>query len=138
MILGFKVLKLISGEDIVCKTDELINLKDNFSIFIKDPLVLNQIRTRLTDAMMESYTLAPWFALAEEEFYEIPIRNIISYANVNDELKENYIKYLIARKEAEENAIDVTDEVRDSILEENDNEKHDNGNSRSRRRKTFH
>ena len=138
MILGFKVLKLISGEDIVCKTDEVINLKENFSIFIKDPLVLNQIRTKLHNAVMESYTLAPWFALAEEEFYEIPIRNIISYANVNDELKENYIKYLIARKEAEENAIDVTDEVRDSILEENDNEKHDNGNSRSRRRKTFH
>ena len=138
MILGFKVLKLISGEDIVCKTDELINLKDNFSIFIKDPLVLNQIRTRLTDAMMESYTLAPWFALAEEEFYEIPIRNIISYANVNDELKENYIKYLTARKEAEENAIDIDDEARDLILEENDDEKHDNGNSRSRRRKTFH
>ena len=138
MILSFKVLKLISGEDIVCKTDEVINLKENFSIFIKDPLVLNQIRTRLTDAVMESYTLAPWFALAEEEFYEIPIRNIISYANVNDELKENYIKYLTARKEAEENAIDIDDEARDLILEENDDEKHDNGNSRSRRRKTFH
>jgi hypothetical protein len=138
MTLGFKVLKLVSGEDIVCKTDDAINLKDNFSIFIKDPLVLNQIRTRLTDAMMESYTLVPWFALAEEEFYEIPISNIITYATAKEELKENYIRYLIARKEAEENAIDVTDEIRDSILEENDDEKHDNGNSRSRRRKTFH
>lgn len=138
MILGFKILKLISGEDIVCKTDELINLKEHFSIFITDPLVLNQIRTRIQDAVMESYTLAPWFALAKEEFYEIPVRNILSYANVNDELKENYITYLAARKEAEENAIDVTDEVRDSILEENDDEKHDHGNNRSRRRKTFH
>ena len=138
MTLSFKVLKLISGEDIVCKTDEVINLKENFSIFIKDPLVLNQIRTRLTDAVMESYTLAPWFALAEEEFYEIPIRNIITYASAKEELKENYIKYLTARKEAEENAIDIDDEARDLILEENDDEKHDNGNSRSRRRKTFH
>ena len=87
---------------------------------------------------MESYTLAPWFALTKEEFYEIPVRNIISYANANEELKKNYIIYLAARKEAEENAIDVTDEVRDSILEENDDEKHDHGNNRNRRRKTFH
>jgi hypothetical protein len=138
MTLGFKVLKLISGEDIVCKTDDAINLKGAFSIFIKDPLVLNQIRTKLHNAVMESYTLAPWFALAEEEFYEIPISNIITYATAKEELKENYIKYLTARKEAEETAIDIDDEARDLILEENEDEKHDNGNSRSRRRKTFH
>jgi len=138
MTLGFKVLKLISGEDIVCKTDDSINLKGAFSIFIKDPLVLNQIRTKLHNAVMESYTLAPWFALAEEEFYEIPISNIITYATAKEELKENYIKYLTARKEAEETAIDIDDEARDLILEENEDEKHDNGNSRSRRRKTFH
>jgi hypothetical protein len=138
MILSYKILKLNSGEDIVCKTDEVIDLKDTFSLFIKDPLVLNQIRSNVGRAVIESYTLAPWFALTKEEFYEVPVRNIISYANANEELKENYIKYLDARKEAEENAIDVTDEIRDSILEEENDERHDYGNNRIRRRKTFH
>jgi hypothetical protein len=69
MTLGFKVLKLISGEDIVCKTDDAINLKGAFSIFIKDPLVLNQIRSNVGRAVIESYTLTPWFALTKEEFY---------------------------------------------------------------------
>jgi len=139
MTLGFKVLKLNSGEDIVCKTDEAINLKDNFSIFIKDPLVLNQIRSNYGSAIVESYTLSPWFALAEEEFYEIPVRNIVTYASAKEELKENYIKYLDARKEAEENAVDVTNELNDSNLEnESTDEEHDYGHSRFRRRKTFH
>ena len=42
----YKLLKLNSGEDIVCKTEENLSLTDKQSIFIQDPMVLNQVRTQ--------------------------------------------------------------------------------------------
>ena len=100
----YKLLKLNNGEDIVCKTEENLSLKDKQSIFIQDPMVLNQVRTPFGIGVMESYTLSPWLALAEDEFYEIPVQYIIVAADIKENLKDNYIKYVQNRKEAELNA----------------------------------
>ena len=122
---SYKLLKLNSGEDIVCKTEENLSLKDKETIFIQDPMVLNQIRTPFGPGVVESYTLSPWLALAEDEFYEIPVNYIILAANVKETLKDNYIKYVQDRKEAELNekmtAEDLEVEESDNQIENEDN-----------------
>jgi hypothetical protein len=134
---SYKLLKLNSGEDIVCKTEENLSLKDKETIFIQDPMVLNQLRTPFGAGVVESYTLSPWLALAEDEFYEIPVNYIILAANVKETLKDNYIKYVQERKEAELNermtAEDLEVEESDNQIEKEDN--HENlRNTISRRR----
>ena len=122
---SYKLLKLNSGEDIVCKTEENLSLKDKETIFIQDPMVLNQLRTPFGAGVVESYTLSPWLALAEDEFYEIPVHYIILAANVKETLKDNYIKYVQERKEAELNermtAEDLEVEESDNQIEKEDN-----------------
>ena len=122
---SYKLLKLNSGEDIVCKTEENLSLKDKETIFIQDPMVLNQLRTPFGAGVVESYTLSPWLALAEDEFYEIPVNYIILAANVKETLKDNYIKYVQERKEAELNermtAEDLDVEESDNQIEKEDN-----------------
>lgn len=134
---SYKLLKLNSGEDIVCKTEETLSLKDKQSIIIQDPMVLNQLRTPYGAGIVESYTLSPWLALSDDEFYEIPVQYIILAANVKETLKENYIKYVQDRKEAELLESVSTDDLE---VEESDNQiekedKHENlSNTPSRRR----
>jgi hypothetical protein len=98
---SYKLLKLNTGDDIVCKTEENLSLKDKESIFVQDPMVLNQIRVPYGSGVMESYTLSPWMAMTEDDFYEIPVRYIIVAADIKENLKDNYIKYVQNRKEAE-------------------------------------
>jgi len=98
---SYKLLKLNTGDDIVCKTEENLSLKDKESIFVQDPMVLNQIRVPYGSGIMESYTLSPWMAMTEDDFYEIPVRYIIVAADIKENLKDNYIKYVQNRKEAE-------------------------------------
>jgi hypothetical protein len=122
---SYKLLKLNSGEDIVCKTEENLSLKDKETIFIQDPMVLNQLRTPFGAGVVESYTLSPWLALAEDEFYEIPVHYIILAVNIKETLKDNYIKYVQERKEAELNermtAEDLEVEESDNQIEKEDN-----------------
>jgi len=101
---SYKLLKLNTGDDIVCKTEENLSLKDKESIFVQDPMVLDQIRVPYGSGIMESYTLSPWMAMTEDTFYEIPVRYIIVAADIKENLKDNYIKYVQNRKEAELNA----------------------------------
>ena len=138
----YKLLKLNSGEDIVCKTEENLSLTDKQSIFIQDPMVLNQVRTQFGAGVMESYTLSPWLALSDDEFYEIPVHYIILAANVKETLKDNYIKYVQDRKEAELNermtVEDLEVEESDNQIEKEDNHENSSNTPRIRRGKLIH
>lgn len=138
----YKLLKLNSGEDIVCKTEETLSLRDKQSIIIQDPMVLNQIRTPYGAGIVESYTLAPWLALSEDEFYEIPVQYIIIAANVKDTLKENYIRYVQERKQAEANekmtAEDLEVEESTNQIENEDNYENTSNSPRIRRGRLVH
>lgn len=133
---SYKLLKLNTGDDIVCKTEENLSLKDKESIFVQDPMVLNQIRVPYGSGVMESYTLSPWMAMTEDTFYEIPVRYIIVAADIKENLKDNYIKYVQNRKEAELNSeeasCDDNDESDNSEIEKDPN--YENSQSTTKRR----
>ena len=83
-----KILKLTSGEDIICKTfDECKDLKGR-NISITDPVVLNQIRMPRGDMIVESYILSPWVALGNTESFEISTDHIIVAVDTKETLKE--------------------------------------------------
>lgn len=138
---SYKLLKLNNGEDLVCKTEENLSLTDKQSIIIQDPMVLNQVRVPYGQGIVESYTLSPWMALCENEFYEIPVQYIIVAADIKETLKENYIKYVQDRKEAD--LIAETTST-DSVENESDNSEienetnYENSQSTRRRRRLVH
>ena len=137
---SYKLLKLNTGDDIVCKTEENLSLTDKESIFVQDPMVLNQIRVPYGSGIMESYTLSPWMAMTEDDFYEIPVRYIIVAADIKENLKDNYIKYVQNRKEAELSAEEALcdDEESDNSEIEKETNYENSQNTTKRRRRLVH
>jgi hypothetical protein len=98
----YKYLKLSTGDNIVCKTDDdCKNLFDRNTISVSDPVVLNAVRVPRGEVLVESYIMYPWFSFSEEKIYEISTKQIILAVNINDNLKENYIGYLKTQEEKE-------------------------------------
>ena len=97
-----KILKLTSGEDIVCKTfDECKDLKDR-NITITDPVILHQIRMPKGDMIVESYILSPWSALSAANVFEISADHIIVATDIKETLKDNYFTFVDAKNEIED------------------------------------
>ena len=114
----YKYLKLSTGDNIVCKTDDdCTNLFDRNTISVSDPVVLNAVRVPRGEVLVESYIMYPWFSFSEEKTYEISTKQIILAVNINDNLKENYIGYLKTQEEKEKENDD--DPI---IIEEDDEE----------------
>jgi Ran GTPase-activating protein (RanGAP) involved in mRNA processing and transport len=136
---SYKLLKLNTGDDLICKMEEDLNIKEKQSIFVQDPMVLNQLRSPFSGGIIESYTLSPWMALSSDEFYEIPVQYIVVVADIKEALKENYIKYVQDRKEAEATENMTVEEIESTYSEnEDNNEKSEQTISSGRRRKHVH
>jgi hypothetical protein len=139
MNIGYKILKLNTGDDLVCKMEENLNIKEYQSIFVQDPMVLNQLRSPFGGGIIESYTLSPWIALSSDDFYEIPVQYIVVVADIKETLKENYIKYVQDRKEAEASEVMTAEEIELTNTEnEDNNEKSEQTISSGRRRRLVH
>ena len=140
-----KILKLTSGEDIICKTfDECKDLKGR-NISITDPVVLNQIRMPRGDMIVESYILSPWVALGTTESFEISTDHIIVAVDTKETLKDNYIKFIDSRSvpeisEVEEKDLDTEQiqEIVDKFINTLEEEPNENKELPKRRGRTLH
>ena len=140
-----KILKLTSGEDIICKTfDECKDLKGR-NISITDPVVLNQIRMPRGDMIVESYILSPWVSLANTAIFEISTDHIIVAADTKETLKDNYIKFIDSREaseiseaEAKELDTDQIQEIVDKFINTLEEEHNENKEPPKRRGRTLH
>lgn len=140
-----KILKLTSGEDIVCKTyDECIDLKGR-NISITDPVVLHQIRMPKGDMIVESYILSPWVALADTEIFEISTDHIIVAVDTKETLKDNYIKFIDSRSVPEISEVEEKDlnteqiqEIVDRFINTLEEEQNDSNQTPKRNRRTIH
>lgn len=133
--LYYKFIKLVSGDDIVCRTnDDCSNLFDQKTLCISDPVVLNPVRVPRGNMLVESYIMYPWFSFSAEEVFEIPTTQIVLAVNIKDNLKENYLLYLESREanESDDNDIedvdddlDILDEFLNAMKDEINDEKDD-------------
>ena len=139
-----KILKLTSGEDIVCKTfDECKDLKDR-NILISDPVILNQIRVPRGDMIVESYILSPWSALSAANVFEISTSHIIVATDIKETLKDNYITFVDAThdiedsKDTEKKSLDKLEEIVDKFINTLEEEHNENKEPPKRRGRTLH
>jgi hypothetical protein len=113
----YKYFKLVSGEGIICKTeDDCTNIYNQKTVSVKDPVILNPIRVPRGEMLIESYIMYPWFSFSPDDNYEIPTQQILLASNIKDDLKKNYIEYL--KQQAERDA----DEDMDDSIEDDDSD----------------
>ena len=147
--LHYKLIKLTSGETIVCTTDDdCNNLTEKSSICIVDPVLVNHVRIPKGDYLVESYILLPWMSFAADAIYDLPTSQIIIAANVKESIMNNYLDFVFNKNSenmgddsifnptTDEDTIDeILTKLEESIEEdeedENETRESDNRGSRS-------
>ena len=95
---NYKLLKLTSGETIVCSTEDTCNdLSKKKTITITNPVALNHVRIPRGSVLVESYIMLPWMSFTENNIFEVSTSQIIVAATIKEELRKNYIEYIISR-----------------------------------------
>ena len=91
----FKFLKLSNGEDIIATTDSNCeNFKEQKSIFVYDPVLINTIRLAQGPYMVETFTMQPWIKLAKDDIMEIPTESIVVAVDIDDKVVTQYEMFL--------------------------------------------
>lgn len=113
---NYKILKLITGDQIVCTTEKsVIDLAKDQAIVITNPVILDVVRSQRGSALIENYVMLPWISFSEDEVFEISTRQIITITNIKETLKKNYVDFIDERLEASLN--EKTNDM-ESLLEE--------------------
>jgi hypothetical protein len=116
----YKYFKLVSGESIICKTeDDCKNIYKQKTVSVTDPVILNPVRIPRGEILIESYIMYPWFSFSPDDVYEIPTQQIVLASNIKESLKKNYIEYL------EHQAKRDSEEASDDQFEDNDDDEFD-------------
>ena len=91
----FKFLKLSNGEDIIATTDSNCeNFKEQKSIFVYDPVLINTIKLAQGPYMVETFTMQPWIKLAKDDIMEIPTESIVVAVDIDDKVVTQYEMFL--------------------------------------------
>lgn len=94
--LYYKLIKVTSGETIVCSTDDdCSNLTEKNSICIVDPVLVNHVRIPKGEYLVESYVLLPWLSFSAHAIYDLPTSQIIIATDVKESVKNNYIEFVV-------------------------------------------
>ena len=96
--INYKIIKLTTGETIVCSTeDSCEDLLEKKTIIIINPVILNHVRIPRGSSLIESYIMFPWMSFTENNIFTISTSQIIVAATIKEELRKNYIDYIISR-----------------------------------------
>jgi hypothetical protein len=97
---NYKLIKLTSGETIVCTTeDSCEDLAEKKTITIVNPVALNHVRIPRGTILVESYIMLPWMSFTENNTFNVSTSQIIVAATIKEELRKNYIDYIISRND---------------------------------------
>ena len=117
----YKIIKLSSGETIVCGTNENfkhISRKKTITVF--NPVVLNVIRVPRPGGIIESFMLTPWFNVSDTEEFQIVSAHIISSGDASDTMLEIYSNFLAQRELEKEEDSEI--KTAEDFEEENNDE----------------
>lgn len=117
---NYKMLKLITGEIIICTTDDdCEDLHEKSSITIMDPVLMNQLRIPREGYIFESYVLLPWLSFCETPMFNIRTKHILVAGDIKEQLKTNYLDFIISKAEEEANLLSPTKEGSEAETIEN-------------------
>lgn len=95
----FKLLKLVTGEDIICTTNEnLENILPNSVITIMNPAIVQLVRYPRGAKIFENYVIQPWVRYAVQEKYTIMTNNIVAVTDLNAPTMKCYVNFLNIEK----------------------------------------
>ena len=120
--LNIRNFKLINGDNIIALVSN--NNQDNY--MIERPVAIYS-------TMIGGYQFSPWFPFSEQKRYSIDKHNIIGDSSVVEEIKKEYIKYALTKRdpvpppESAESIINrITNQIADKLeLEDIDDEYND-------------
>lgn len=130
-----KILKLSSGETIVCSTDMDDDYYSKQTISIVDPVIIKHVRIPREDMIIETYILMPWCSYSEDDVFQISTSHIILSANAKEGLRKNYLEYIMEKNNPKEEDLQTEEieEILGSLQERLENgyedEDEDDGNS---------
>jgi len=111
-----KIIKLSSGEEIVCK---IVEREHNRSYEIENPLKIHTVPRVTNDGIEESISLQKWIHFAEEQVFLLEKNKVMVIAEASYGLSKFY-EYCISRMNAEHS--DIGEEPSDEELKEIENE----------------
>jgi len=124
---NYKMIKLVTGEIIICTTDDdCEDLHKKEVITVMDPVLMNQLRIPREGYIFESYVLLPWLSFCETPMFDIPTKHILVAGDIKEQLKTNYLDFIINKAEEEMNQLnptkesshqDTIEEILDNIIE---------------------
>lgn len=146
-----KFLKLTNGEDIIVQTDdtcESLNNKEFISVI--DPVLIASMRIPRGPMVIETYIMQPWIKMAKADVVQIPTKNIVVAVDVHEMAEKQYLQYVeesnnrnvleeATEDETEEEELteeEAFDKLMQSMREDSDEE--DDGNPRTKVRRTLH
>ena len=118
--LQYKFLKLITGEGIICTTDDSCDdWYDRKTISILNPVTINSIKLPKEDMIIESYLMYPWLSFTQDTVIEIPTSKIMVILDIKPGLIKNYLDYIMNKNQdsSEEYSNEFTDEEIDEIMD---------------------
>ncbi len=87
--LNIRNFKLINGDNIIA----LISVNNRDHYLVERPVAVYT-------TVLGGYQFQPWFPFSNQTIYSIDKHNIIGDSNVIEDIKAEYIKYALAKKES--------------------------------------
>ena len=117
MSIDAKILKLTSGEEIVCAVS---NNPDNAHIVVAHPMkIYSRPKVTVDGGMSESLSLHRWIHFSDTENFEVPKSQIVTITNASVGLIKFYDYCIQRMKKEDKELVYPTDEELDEIeLEE--------------------
>ena len=113
-----KYLKLSNGDNIIVTTDtDCKNFKQFKTIFVYDPVILNNVQLSQGPFLVDTFTMQPWIRVAKNDIIEIPTDSIIVAVDLHESAIDQYKKFVLEYSSTETNIQEATDEEIDSVFE---------------------
>ena len=84
---GVKVLKLITGEEVIARVTE----EKNNLIFLEKPMILQMLAPNTTTGQV-GFALIPWMKAAKNEKISISTEHIIAEDEASEQTEKNYLQ----------------------------------------------
>jgi hypothetical protein len=124
----YKLLKLSTGDTIICMIQPECNIFTNESVFVINPIVVDVMKVPAEDGFYETCIMYAWNSFSSDEACEIATMHILACTNPTANIKEYYLKYLENSKNVDDVLMEDLDaepntysSVEDKIQEEYEN-----------------
>ena len=135
-----KFLKLTNGEEIIVTTDnDCSDFKKEKYLAVIDPVEVKAMQMVRGPHIVETQVMQPWIRIAKDDIIQIPTDNILIAVDVEDDVVDQYAKFLYEQHIKTLPAQDREEMVEDFLEDlESENSIDGNDNDNEDQRPTVH